>query len=407
MANKLQIFAWSLYDLANTAFSALFITFFFPMLIKVYLGGNEFQIGLTMGISMLLAGIFVPIIGAISDATNKRMPFIITFTIVCVLFTAITGFVGLTAALIFGVLATLTFHSAIDVYDAKLVDISNKENMGRVSSYGVALGYLGTILSLVMAWLILNKFGWENEFSIKLMFPAIALFFLIFSLFPFFYLKDKKTKKVKHVVRKALSEIKSTFTSIKKYKGLLTFLIASFIYTDAVNTVIIFLFLFGQEQIGLTVQQFFPAFAAMALAASIGSLVFGKISDHIGAKKTLLISLGLWTLIIVYLMNITNIMYLFELSNTTAFIIAGSIGGAVLGAIWTVTRPMLVSLSPKHKIAELFGFQGLTEKFSGVLGPIVFGFVVAKTGNYDIALWILLGFFIIGFLLLLKVPEKR
>ena len=100
MANKLQIFAWSLYDLANTAFSALFITFFFPMLIKVYLGGNEFQIGLTMGISMLLAGIFVPIIGAISDATNKRMPFIITFTIVCVLFTAITGFVGLTAAIV-------------------------------------------------------------------------------------------------------------------------------------------------------------------------------------------------------------------------------------------------------------------------------------------------------------------
>ncbi len=175
---KGTIFAWSVYDLANTAFSALYVTFFYPLLIKVYLGGDEFQLGLVIGLSMLFAGILVPIMGAISDANGRKMPFVIYFTVACVIFTTLTGYVGLYTALIFGLIANLTYHAAIDVYDAVLVDISDKKNIGTISGYGTALGYVGTILSLVMAYLLLNRFGWDTKLGVQAMFPATAAFFL-------------------------------------------------------------------------------------------------------------------------------------------------------------------------------------------------------------------------------------
>ncbi|MFC1800569.1 MFS transporter [Nanoarchaeota archaeon] len=397
VGKKGTIFAWAVYDLANTAFSALYITFFFPLLIKVYLGGNEFQLGLVIGISMLLAGIVVPIIGAISDAHGRKMPFVIFFTVSCVIFTTLTGYVGLYAALIFGLIANLTYHAAIDVYDAVLVDISNKKNIGAISGYGTALGYVGTILSLIMAYFLLNRYGWDTKLGTQAMFPATAAFFLLFSLVTFIMLKDKKKSKIKlgQATRKAFSEVKSTFTQIRKYKGLLTFLIASFIYNDGMNTAILFLYLYGREQVGLSMMHFFYVYSIMAVAAVFGSLIFGKLNDRIGPKKSLTLALVIWISVVMFLMNVSNVV---------SFLIAGSLGGAVLGAVWTVNRPMLVKLSPRHKIAEMFGFEGMTQKFSGVIGPILFGFLVVRFG-YQSALISLLFFFSVGLLVLQKVPD--
>src|SRR3989338_8579796 len=178
MSDKKAIFGWVIYDLANTAFSALFITFFFPLLVKFYLGGNELQIGLINGISMFLAGILVPFVGALSDTTGRKMSFVIFFTIICAIFTVLTAYSSLYLALIFALIAMLSYHAALDVYDAKLMDISNNKNRGRISGYGVALGYIGTILSLLMAYIILTIFGWKSETGIKAIFPATGLFFL-------------------------------------------------------------------------------------------------------------------------------------------------------------------------------------------------------------------------------------
>lgn len=395
--NKLVIFSWSMYDFANTAFSALFVTFFFPLFVKNYLGGNEFHVGLVFGLSILLAAIFVPMIGALSDAFGKRIPFIIFFTIGCVILTGFVGVVALPIALILGFIANLFYHSALDAYDAILTDISTFKTMGRISGYGVALGYIGTILSLVMAFLILTIFGWESKISIQYIFPAISIFYITFSLFLFFFVKDKQKKKVKikKAFAKAFYQLKLTITKINRYKGLLPFLIASFFYTDGANTAIVFLFLFGQDQIGISVKTFFFLFALMATAAAIGALISGRLSDKIGPKKTLFITISIWVAIILLLIIKTNII---------TYILVGILGGAALGSMWTVTRPMLITLIPKHKTAELFGFQGLTEKMGGV-GPLLFGFLVVTVG-YKLSLWVLVGFFVLGFIFLNLVKKK-
>src|SRR3989344_2924470 len=100
-----EVFYWGMYDLANTIFSALFVTFFFPLYIKQYLGGNELQLGLVFGLSMLAVGLIVPVIGAWSDRVRKRLPFIITFTILCCIFAALVAHVPLKLALLCGFLA--------------------------------------------------------------------------------------------------------------------------------------------------------------------------------------------------------------------------------------------------------------------------------------------------------------
>ncbi len=397
MFNK-QLFGWSMYDFANTAFSALFITFFFPVLISVYLNGNEFHIGLAMGLSMFLAGIFVPFLGAVSDAIGKRKIFVLIFTLICVILTSIVAYSSLFWALILGALAAFSFHAALDVYDAMLFNISTSKNIARVSGYGVALGYIGTVLSLIMAFLIFNYFGWESKQAVQAIFPATAIFYILFSI-PFFILVKEKTSRITKpiffYIKIALQQLIFTFKNIRKQSSLWFFLLASFLYTDGMNTAIIFLYLYGRETLSITIKQFFPIFALMAIASSLGALLFGKLGDRFSHKKTLIAILYIWIAIILLLIIKTNLLN---------YIVAGIIGGATLGGAWTLTRPMLVDLAPKHKLAELFGFQGLTEKFSGVVGPILFGYLVVKF-DYFVGLSSLLVFFVLGLVLLSKVKK--
>tara|TARA_Y100000310_G_scaffold336280_1_gene420381 strand:+ start:312 stop:1499 length:1188 start_codon:yes stop_codon:yes gene_type:complete len=389
-----KIFAWSMYDFANTSFSALIVTLFFPILITGYLGGNELHVGIAMGVSLLIAAVLVPILGGIADATKVKKPFLITFTLVTVIATALLAFVNLFWAIIIGLLANLSYHASLDLYDSYLPEITSKRRRGRVSGIGTSFGYMGTIVSLLMMLGVLTLFGWETFVGVQAMFVAAALFFLFFSLFLFFMLKDRYPKIMPHRrgIVHALKEVKSTITGIRKYKNLWTFFIASFLYVDALSTAIVFLFLFGSTQLGLGVQDFFPLYVGMAITAALGSLFFGKLADMFSPKKSLLIALLTWIVVLsALIINTTYITYA----------IAGLAGGALLGGVWTTSRPLLVQIAPKHKIAELFGFQGLTEKLGGV-GTILFGFLVV-TWSYTVALSVVLVFFLAGVLLLLKV----
>ncbi len=395
-----QVFAWASYDLANTIFSALFVTFFFPFYIKNFLGGNEFQIGLVFGISMLLVAFVVPILGSISDKIKRRMPFIIFFTIVCCIFTLLVAFVGLYAALLFGLVANFCYHAALTMYHALLPRVSASDKIGKVSGIGVAMGYIGTIISLIIAYPILRKIGWETLQGTKAMLITTAILFFLFSLVIFFFIREKKYAKphlIKNHIMNSLKDVKNTFTKLKAQKGLISFLISLLFYNDAINAIIIFLFLFGKDTIGLSVQNFFFIYALFAVTASFGAFVSGIVVDKIGAKKVLISAGILWIVVIVLLLRLTNL---------TSFIFIGSIGGIALGMTATASRPKLIELVPANNVGEYFGFFELTDKFSGVLGPVIFGYLVVSY-NYSIALLSLVVFFVAGLLFLYTVPNIK
>lgn len=393
-----QVFAWASYDLSNTIFSALFVTFFFPFYIKGFLGGNEFQIGLVFGISMLLVALLVPILGAISDKLNRRMPFIIFFTIICCIFTFLVAFSGLYAALLFGLIANFCYHAALTMYHALLPTVSTRKNIGYVAGIGVSLGYIGTIISLIIAYPILRAIGWETLLGTKTILIVTAVLFFLFSLIMFFSIKEKKYAKphlIKSHVISSLVDVKNTFTKLRSRTGLIPFLLGMLFYNDAINAVIIFLFLYARDTIGLSVQKFFFVYALFAVAASAGAFFSGIAVDKIGAKKVLIAAGFLWVIVISLLLNLTNL---------TNFIVIGSIGGIALAMVATASRPKLIELIPKDKAGEYFGFFELTDKFSGVLGPITFGYLVVSYG-YSIALLSLIAFFVIGLLFLYQVPN--
>lgn len=395
-----EVFAWGVYDLANTAFSALFVTFFFPFYIKHFLGGNELHISLVFGLSMLFVGIIVPVIGALSDRIGKRMPFVIAFTIICCVFTWLVIYVDLFAALVFGFFANFFYHAALTTYNAIIPQIAKRKEYGLVSGIGVGMGYFGTLLSLGMAAIILNKLGWETIAGIKATFPATALFFLIIAGYTFFNLKDKKTRtknNLAHDIKISFKNVWSVISNIKKHKGLIPMLLAMFMFVNAITAVIVFLFLYGRSEIGLSVQNFIWVYVLFSITAAFGSFAFGKITDLIGPKKALMLSGFLW---------IITIFALLLVKSLPTFIIAGAIGGIALGAVWTSMRPLLISLSPKKHLGQFFGFLELADKFSGVLGPIVFGLLVVAH-SYTAGLISLLVFFIAGMIILRMVPDKH
>ena len=394
---KKEVFAWGMYDLANTAFSALFVTFFFPLYIRYFLGGNEFQIGLTFGLSMLLVGILVPVIGAWSDRIGKRMPFIIFFTILCCLATVLVSNAGLLVALILGFVANFAYHAALTTYNALLPLLGKPREYGKISGIGVAMGYVGTLLSIGMAAVILSRLGWESLIGIKAMFPATAIFFFVFSIFLFFGVKEvgrRVSVTWGRTVSLSFSSVWKTVKTLAKHKGMISYLLMLFMYVNAVTAVIIFLYLYGRSVIGLSIQWFMVVYALFSLSAVIGSYAFGRIVDRIGPKKSLSIAGILWLAVIVVLLFVQNL---------PMFIFAGLLGGVALGTVWTASRPLLIKLSPKKEIGKFFGFSELANKFSGVLGPIVFGALV-RFYSYPVALIALGIFFLAGLLILQKVP---
>ena len=397
MLLKKQIFGWSIYDLANTIFSALFVTIYFPLFV-VLKGGTAFHVGLVMSLSMLLAGFLVPFFGALADVTQRKKFFLFLFTLLCCIFTFFTGFFDLVTLLFFGLFANFFYNASLDIYDSFLVNLSNSKNIGKISGIGTAVGYLGTILSIGIAYLVGYKYGFETILGIKIIFILTALSFFLISLITFYYLKETSKTKIKiHHFKQAFNNVAYTIKGIKKHKNLWLFLLSSFLYVDAANTTVVFLYLYARDQLQLSLVQFLPIYLVMALSAFFGAMIFGYLSDKFRPKRTLLYVLFLW---------IGVILLLYFKTTFTTFLIVGIFGGALLGGIWTITRPILVELAPKEKITEYFGYQGLTEKFSGVIGPFFFGYIAILFG-FKPALLIVIGLFLLGAFVLSLVKMDK
>jgi len=393
---KKEVFGWALYDLANTGFSSLFVTFFFPLFIKVFLEGNEFQIGLVYGISMLFVALIVPFIGAFSDVIGKRMPFVIVFTLICVIATFFVPFSNLLLALFLGGLANFAYHAALTTYNALMPELINKKYYGKLSGIGVGFGYAGNFLSIGLAALILNSLGWESLKGIKSMFFLTAGFFLVFSLVTFSFVREKKKNSSdKNKFKTAFVELKKTLVNIKKHTGLIFYLISMFLIMNAVSAAIVFLYLFGRERIGLSIPGYMVVFCLFSVTAIFGAVVFGRLGDRIGAKKALTMAVLIWCVVIAILIFVTNF---------TTFLVGGLIGGIAWGAVITCTRPLLLELAPKKKVGEFFGFAEFANKFSGIIGPAAFGALVVFW-NYSAALLLLLIFFILGGIVLQKCQK--
>ncbi|MDP8216631.1 MAG: MFS transporter [Candidatus Kaelpia imicola] len=377
---KLTIFSWSMYDFANTIFAMNVTSLYFALWVTVDMKGEDILYSWALSGSMLLAALSAPLMGAISDRVGRRIPFLIIFTLICCIFTAL---IGLTNRLFFGLLlfaiANFCYQIAAIFYNALLPQMSGKGQIGRVSGYGTSLGYCGTIAGLLLVRPFVLKYGSQAAFI------PTAILFLLFSLPCFLFVKDclverrdkpclfllrglsakqKGRGKFEPQIRGAFRKIKETFVNIKRYPDLFNFLIAAIFAFNAINTIIVFMSVYTKKVMGFTDPEIITFYIVSTIFAIIGSFIAGFITDSLGSKRTLSIVLGLWCISIL----LTVIAF-----NKIVFWAVGPLVGICLGATWTSARALVVDLSPPQMVGEVFGFYGLTGKSASIIGPFIWG----------------------------------
>lgn len=395
-----NISGWLMYDFANSSFTTIIVTVIYSKYF-VQTVVNKGNIGTALwgraiAISMLLVALSAPIFGAVADFSRAKKKFLFYNTYITIIFTALLYFVragDVTKGMIFFILANFGFNSANVFYNSLLPDIARSQDYGKVSGLGWGVGYIGGLLSLILV-LPLVKAG-----KVVLVFPAVALFFFVFSLFTFFWVKEvKRASRRTNYFKTAFSRIHNSLVNIKKFRELLKFIISYLIYNDAIVVVISFAALYGAEHFGMTSQQLILYFIIANISSMIGAFIFGYILDKIGAKRTISITLIIWMIVIIGALMAKNIKQ---------FYIVGLIAGIAIGSSQSASRTMLALLTPKEKIAEFFGFYSFSGKMAAIIGPLLYGEVARITSSQKYSLIAISMFFIGGFILLQFVNENK
>jgi MFS transporter, UMF1 family len=418
-SKKLAVWAWVLYDFANTVFSISILTVFFPLWVVQQIGDGAWLVNLATAFSALLVFFTAPVLGAMADLRQRRVPYLVVLTVISVLLTAGLDLArGVVVGVALFVAADLTYQSAIVFYNALLPAVAAGRGAGRISGYGTAAGYVGTILALIFLTFfvsdaetvrsILGPFGgWMEtggEQNSNAFLPT-AILFLLFSLPAFFLVPDPAVRPPRPVAlgiayREVLNTVRNMRTG---YAGVGTFMLATILYMDAANTAVSNMALYGREVFEMDSTEVRNLLLFSTVFAVVGSTASGFATDAVGPKKTLLAVLALWLVSIALAAAAVGPWMLY---------LAGPLVGVALGGTWTVSRVMLVALSPPEKLGEFFGLFSLASKFSAVLGPALTATMLVVLGGlertaYRISIGSLAVIMSLGILLLARVPDAR
>ncbi len=407
---KSRVFTWSLYDFANTIFSMNVVSLYFPLMIKNNYGGADINLSLARSSAMIAVALIMPLAGLVSDKFGRRMGPAIFFTIVCCLATFNLGQGGsmFYQLMIFAV-AVFSFQGALVFYNAVLPQISGPGKMGRVSGYGVALGYIGTIFGLIVVGSLVGQRCYSQVF------PLTAVLFFVFALPFMISIRDDAPRPLKGIGKSAIDSIRNiadVYRDARSRPGILRFLLGRFFIVEALETIIFFMAVYLKEAIGFSdnravygnLNEITLFLIVVTVFTAAGSLVWGFITEKLGPRNSLLWTVALW---------IVTLGCIIFFSDKTLFIIFGSMAGISLGGVWTAERPLLVNLvNDNKKLAGYFGLFALSGRMAAVIGPIIWGMIVLIFDSmgpikYRFAVASVLVMMITGLIVLRKVPDAR
>ncbi len=401
MSDKKKIFIWTLFDFANTSFSIVVVTFIYAVYFKKIVaegkpvGDLYWSIGTS--IAMIITAIIAPILGAIADYSAGKKRFLLFFTLLCIVSTAALFYVGkgdVLLGLLLFILANVGFEAGLVFYDAFLPEITVPKNYGRVSGYGFAMGYLGSLATLAIVYPFIQADMIRESFVVA------ALFFLVFSLPLFIYLSDNRKfiENPQSFVTIGITRVWNTITHLKYHKNLALFLLSYFFYIEGVNTIIFFSGNYASTTLGFSDSELLIFFLTVQTTAIVGSVILGILADSIGQKKTIIITLIMWLL---------TVLIAYVVTDKSGFYVVGLLAGAAMGSSQSTSRSLMSKLTPPERKTEFFGFYSFFGKSSAIIGPLVFGMVSFVTGNQRFAIISIGFFFLIGLLILLKVYDPK
>lgn len=445
--------SWALYDFSNTIFSMNVASLYFAAWLVDDLGSTNTLYATLNAIASILVVLSIPVLGALSDARRRRKPWVVGFTVVACAACAAIGVFGQLSLPILGtnvsapdsvpvgwhvgagqllpvmvafVIANYAYQAAQPFYNAMMPELVPVEEQGRLSGLGTAIGYVGSVVGVLLVMPFFRgelpligalSTGFMN--SLHSIFPFTArggristfvptgILFLAFSVPLFLFCRDHNPapRGTRVNWRKAFRDVVHTIRDAKKHPGTLRFIITSFVYQDAIGTIVGFMTLYAIKAVGFTKGSEVTLFLVLTVPSIFGSYIYGHLVDRIGAKRSLMMTLIGWIVLLCVMIVVPG---------KTAFWLVGLAIGLNFGGVPTAERPVLLGLVPDVEAGRYFSLMLLSSRAAAIAGPLVWGITVDSLESsfgtaiaYRAAVMTVALMFLIAAYLLRGVPEGR
>lgn len=414
---------WYFYDFACSVYSTSVITVFLgPYLTSVAKAaadadGFVHPLGIpvragslfaySVSASLVLAVVLMPIVGAAADRTGRKKPLLAA--------AAYTGAAATTAMFFLDghryllgafllIVANAATAIAMMLYNAFLPQIAEPDERDAVSSRGWAFGYTSGALVLVLNLILYSghdSFGLSESEAVRICLASAGVWWGVFTVVPLLRLRDRGVPRAgRGGTGSGWRQLRATLSDMRRHPLTLSFLLAYLVYNDGVQTVISQASVYGSEELGLGQTTLITAVLLVQVLAVAGALAMGRMARVYGAKRTILGSLVIWTLILVA-------GYFLPAGSPVFFYLLAAAIGLVLGGSQALSRSLFSHLVPRGKEAEYFSAYEMSDRGLSWLGPLVFGLAYQLTGSYRDAIGSLVIFFVIGSVLLARVPVRQ
>ena len=405
-----SVLSWAFYDWANSAYAVTVMSGFFPIFFKQYwadpLSAQEstYQLGLANSIASLAIVVLAPLLGSIADSAGSKKKFLFVFTFLGItmcasLFLLEQGSWQLAIAIY--IFACIGFMGGVSFSDSLLVSVSADKDLDKTSALGYALGYLGGgLLFAFCVWMVqspelFNISG--TEYAVKLSFLVVAIWWLIFSIPVFLWVREPPAANViqssKNSVWAGFLQLRQTFRQIKELKVVFTFLVAYWLYIDGVDTIVRMAVDYGLS-LGIDSNDLIIALLITQFIGFPSAIAFGYLGERLGPRTGILIAIGVYIFVV---------FWAYQMDSSWEFYMLAIIIGMVQGGVQSLSRSLYARIIPRHQSAEFFGFYNMLGKFAAVLGPIMIGWVTVMTGSHRVAMLSILILFIAGAVILTRV----
>ena len=412
---KREVWAWAMYDFANSGYTTVVITAVFNAYFVGVVAGNApwatFAWTLALSVSYLLIMLTAPLIGAHADARAAKKRWLAATTVGCVLGTAGLAFAGpggLVVAVFFLVLSNYCFGSGENLIAAFLPELADGDSLGKVSGWGWSLGYLGGLFSLgaclaYVTWAQGQGQGAADFVPITMLITAVL--FAVASLPTFLFLRERATPLPADRIPGALGfgaaveRLRETWHHARQFPDMRRFMFCIVFYQAGIQAVIALAAIYAEQAMGFKTADTIKLVFLVNITAAIGAFAFGHLEDRIGHVRAIQLTLVGW---------IVMVLLAWQAEGATMFWVAANIAGFCLGASQSAARALVGVLAPPARHAEFFGLWGLAVKFSSVLGPLTYGAVTWITGgDHRLAILVTGAYFIVGLIILRGVDAER
>jgi UMF1 family MFS transporter len=411
-----ELWAWAMYDFANSGFTTVVITALFNAYFVAVVAGNAawatFAWTAALSVSYALIVLSAPLVGAYADQHAAKKPLLAITTAGCVLFTALLWFAQpelLWLTIVCVIAANFFFGSGENLIAAFLPELAKSRAIGRVSGWGWSLGYLGGLFTLGLCLVYVTWAEAEGHAAtayVPVTMLITAVIFALASLPTFLLLKERS---VPHRVRQAAPlqaawrEVGQTLHQLRQFTDLARFLLCSLFYQAGIQAVITLAAIYATQAMGFSTRETLLMIFAVNITAAAGAFVFGHLQDRIGHVRAIALTLFGWIVTILLLWAAPD-----RSAGTTMFWVAANLAGLCLGAAQSAGRALVGLLAPPTRLAEFYGFWGLSVKLSSIAGPMTYGIATwVSGGDHRSALLLTGSYFVVGLFLLSGVKVVR